>query len=293
MNHVCCCSHNICSLHKPRGEVPEVGFSIGVHVPIMKTVVETLKRSKECGLGVCQIFMGNPMSYNIRSLQNEKDEILRYQLDNPSSHFIVHAPYLINLASDTAATKSRSRGCLHNMLRELENINCSVVLHTGAKGSLSDVAEQLNTMIDVKGAPPVLLENSDGAGTKLGKNYDELRRIAECVDRSFKLGFCIDTAHLYTSGECEFSREGQGEDVVEFLSGYRHRLIHLNDSQTCFGSHRDKHGSIGQGYIWKSDQRSLGNLVHGAMVENIPVILETPTALTDIIYVSDVLGREY
>jgi deoxyribonuclease-4 len=255
----------------------------------MKTIVETLQKTKECGLGTCQIFMGNPMSYNIRSLKNEKWSILEYQSENPNSHFVVHAPYLINLASDNTSTKERSRGCLHNMLRELEHINCSVVLHTGAKGSLSDVADQLNTMLDVRGAPPVLLENSDGAGTKLGKNYDELRRIAECVDRSFKLGFCIDTAHLYTSGECEFERDGQGEDVVEFLTDYRHRLIHLNDSQTAFSSHRDKHGSIGQGYIWKADQRSLGTLVHGAMAENIPVILETPTALTDINYIGNIM----
>jgi endonuclease IV len=147
---------------------------------------------------------------------------------------------------------------------------------------LQDVADQLNTMVGEPGAPPVLLENSDGAGTKLGKNFDELRRIAEGVDRSFKLGFCIDTAHLFTSGENDFSTESRGEGIVEFLSDYQHGLIHLNDSKTCFCSHRDNHGSLTQGCIWKDDQRSLGTLLQGALADQIPVVLETPTSLTDL-----------
>lgn len=280
-DHPCCCSHNVCTLHRSPTKVLNPGFAVGVHVPIMKTIRETLQLTRDSGMTTCQIFMGNPMSYNIRSLQKEKESLLKFQSETPL-HFFVHAPYIINLASDKPDTKTKSRDCLHNMLRELKDVNCSVVLHTGARGSLQDVSDQLNSMVGEPGAPAVLLENSDGAGTKLGKNYDELRKIAEGVDRSFKLGFCIDTAHLYTCGENEFLTESQGESVVEFLSDYQHGLIHLNDSQTCFCSHRDKHGGLTCGCIWKADQRSLGSLLQGALADQVPVVLETPTSMSDL-----------
>jgi deoxyribonuclease-4 len=247
----------------------------------MKTIQETLTLARGSGMTTCQIFLGNPMSYNTRSLNKEKESLLKFQSETPM-HFFVHAPYIINLASDKPDTKTKSRDCLYKMLDELTDVNCSVVLHTGARGSLQDVSDQLNSMVGKPGAPAVLLENSDGAGSKLGKSYDELRRIAEGVDRSFKLGFCIDTAHLYTCGENEFLTESQGESVVDFLSDYQHGLIHLNDSKTCFCSHKDNHEGLTCGCIWKTEQRSLGSLLQGALADKVPVILETPTALTDL-----------
>ena len=283
----CCCADHTCSLHMSKYEKLELNdqvFRIGCHVGLVNSsIVKTLTKVNQLGMTSCQIFLGNPLSYNVKNLEKEKPLILSFQEKTPSSsHFFVHAPYIINLASDKSETKEKSRVCLDKMLHELKDIDCSIVLHTGSRGKLSDVTEQLNLLTRDPGNPAVLLENSDGAGSKLGKNYDELRRIAEGVDRSFKMGFCVDTAHLFTCGENNFETASSGESVVEFLSDYRHRLIHLNDSKTCFCSHNDNHDGLCQGCIWKQDQSSLQSLLQSSLADRVPVILETPTSLDDL-----------
>lgn len=283
----CCCGHHICSLHlnvNDRKELENTSFQIGCHVGLEKSsVVKTLQRANQLGLTTCQIFLGNPLTYKVKDIEKERAAIIDYQSRNPgNTHFFAHAPYLVNLASDNDDTKTKSRECVQTLLTSLRGIDSSVVLHTGARGSLADVSEQLNKLTRDPQGPAVLLENCDGAGSKLGKTYEELRHIAEGVDRSFKMGFCIDTAHLFTCGESSFERASSGEEVVEFLSSYRHRLIHLNDSKTCFCSHKDNHEGLCQGCIWGREQESLGSLLQGALADHVPVILETPTSLQDL-----------
>jgi deoxyribonuclease IV len=287
MTPPCCCSDHLCPLHLSPAEKVALNngqFKIGCHVGLEKSsIVKTLHRVNEVGMTSCQIFVGNPLSYRVKSLEKERSAIIDYQERNLGrGHFFVHAPYIINLASDKKETKDKSRECLETMLKELRGVDCSVVLHTGSRGSLEDVGEQLNLLTRDPGQPPVLLENSDGAGSKLGKTYDELRRISEVVDRSFKMGFCIDTAHLFTCGENNFETPSSGESVVEFLEPYRNRLIHLNDSRTCFCSHDDNHEGLCSGCIWSRDQGSLSSLLQGALADRIPVVLETPSSMSDL-----------
>ena len=284
----CCCGEHLCSLHLSTQEKALVldnqQFRIGCHVGLEKSsIVKTLQRVNDIGMTTCQVFVGNPLTYKVKSLETERQAIIDYQDRNLGrTHFFVHAPYVINLASDKPETKDKSRQCLETLLRELRGIDCSVVLHTGARGTLEDVGEELNKLTRDPQAPAVLLENSDGAGTKLGKSFEDLRRISEVVDRSFKMGYCIDTAHLFTSGESNFETDSSGEDVVEFLSPYRHRLIHLNDSKTCFCSHDDNHHSLCEGCIWRESQGSLQTLLQGSLADRVPVVLETPTSLADL-----------
>jgi apurinic endonuclease APN1 len=228
------------------------------------------------------------MAYTVRSLKREKADLLAYQERDPF-HFYVHAPYIINLASDNSTTRTKSTSCLQTMLDELSGTNSSVVLHTGSRGSLTDVVEKLNEMTTNPGTPPVLLENADGAGKKLGKNFEELRRIAEGVDKSFKLGFCIDTAHIFTAGESDLSTDSKSEEIVDFLSDYSHRLIHLNDSETPFSSYNDKHEGLGCGHIWGQSIDTLQSLLHFSLADSIPIILETPSSLEDMKLMSSII----
>lgn len=288
MENDCCCSHNLCPLHGNPNKFYGSALKLGCHVPLGDTLLQTLQSCREHCLNTCQIFMGNPMAYNVRSLKKEREALLQYQSENPL-HFYVHAPYILNLASDNPNTREKSATCLQGMLKELSGTNSSVVVHTGSRGTLTDIVEKLNSMTIEPGTPAVLLENADGAGTKLGKNFDELRRIAEGVDRSFKLGFCIDTAHIFTAGESDLSTDAKNEEIVDFLSDYQHRLIHLNDSATCFCSHRDNHEGLGCGHIWGQNLNSLQSLLHFSLADDIPIILETPTSLDDLKLASDLL----
>jgi deoxyribonuclease-4 len=53
----------------------------------------------------------------------------------------------------------------------------------------------------------------------------------------------------------------------------RLRIIHVNDSMKEFGSKRDRHEHIGQGFIGLDGFR---NIVNDRRLKNIPMILETP-----------------
>lgn len=290
MNHICCCEHNICQLHSQTTKRESPILQIGCHIPVANgSICETLNLAQKNGMTTCQIFIGNPMSYNIKNLQSEVEAVKKYQQEKPTK-FFVHAPYIVNLASDNPATKQKSTTCLQTMLNSLNNMDCSIVLHTGARGSLQDVADQLNKLTVGPNSPPVLLENSDGAGTKLGKNYNELRKIAEGVDRSFKLGFCIDTAHLFTCGENQFDKDSSAESVVDFLHDYKHNLIHLNDSKTCFCSHKDNHESLCEGCIWKNNKETLNMLLTCGLADRVPFILETPNSLNDLALVNSIIN---
>ena len=50
----------------------------------------------------------------------------------------------------------------------------------------------------------------------------------------------------------------------------------MNDSKTPFGSRKDRHESLGKGYI---GNEFLELLVNDKRLENIPIVLETPNEL--------------
>ena len=50
--------------------------------------------------------------------------------------------------------------------------------------------------------------------------------------------------------------------------------VHLNDSKHACGTNKDEHAHVGEGKIGTDGMRAV--LTHGA-IENLPVVLETPT----------------
>ncbi len=130
------------------------------------------------------------------------------------------------------------------------------------------------------GSTKLVLENSAGGGDGLGSTVDELARVLEAAlaagaDRA-RLGFCLDTAHLWASGH-EISRP----DVLDRVLGDFDRLlgpdllvmVHLNDSRSPLGSRSDRHEHIGAGMIGTEGMRYV---VRHPRLEQIPMYLETP-----------------
>ncbi len=72
------------------------------------------------------------------------------------------------------------------------------------------------------------------------------------MDRSPRLGFCLDTCHLLAAGYDIRTRPGYDDVFASFdrLVGLdRVRLFHGNDSKRPLGSRLDRHEHIGQGAI--------------------------------------------
>ena len=123
----------------------------------------------------------------------------------------------------------------------------------------------------------VLLENDVGAGHEVGAKIENLAAVLDALpNHAERLGICLDTAHLWGAGYDLSGEEAIGHllaDVARLVGVQRLPVIHLNDTATPLGSHRDLHKRIGEGIIPEAGLRAL--LRHPALQE-VAFILETP-----------------
>jgi len=158
-----------------------------------------------------------------------------------------------------------------------------VVLHVGSsRGSTLDeavgrIGDAIAAAIeDEAGTCDVFLENTAGAGDTIGRTFEQLRAVHDAVGHPTRLGFCLDTQHLFASGYPVHEDGGIDRVLDEFdhvVGLERLRCLHLNDSLTAFGSNRDRHANIGEGLIGEDGFRRI--LGHPAL-QGLPAILEVP-----------------
>jgi deoxyribonuclease-4 len=124
------------------------------------------------------------------------------------------------------------------------------------------------------GSAKILLENQAGDHGPMGTTPEELATIRSLSARPEAIGFCLDTCHLFASGQWngtnwdEF-RERAGK--LAFWDGLA--VVHLNDSRYPSGSGRDRHARIGEGFIGADGFREL---LRTPELDKVPLILETP-----------------
>jgi deoxyribonuclease-4 len=264
-------------------------FHIGPHIPLEKTVHETLDYfTKEehsfNSPSAIQTFIGVPVSYNLRkfhhdSLVEVKDFCKKYD-----KRWYIHAPYVINLASQEETILKKSRTCLQKILDIQAVTEQGTVVHIGTKGPLSQVIKEINDLRFQKESQSRLYLENAAQYAKLGKNKEELRLLLEGIDSS-KVGFCYDTCHLHSSGTVDMRNTSKVVDFFEEMKDYglrkNHCVIHLNDSKTVYKSGQDRHAVLGYGHIWNVDEPtsfdSLFALRDVCKENEYDIILETPS----------------
>jgi deoxyribonuclease-4 len=141
------------------------------------------------------------------------------------------------------------------------------------------VAAAITDALDrVEGDTRVLVENTAGAGTTIGRTADEVGAILEGVPQRLRprTGYGLDTCHLFSSGHDITKSETELRkiiDLFESAAGCRPAFFHLNDSEGGLGSNKDRHVLIGEGKIGRE---AFGWLLRDPRSQNIPLILETP-----------------
>lgn len=120
------------------------------------------------------------------------------------------------------------------------------------------------------------LENMVGAGNQIGRNLNDLRLFYESITQPYP-ALCFDTQHAFAAGWLPNERGYQ--DLFEFVDSYHLKLpvIHLNDSEVEFGSHKDRHGGtwLGHGRLWTNErERHLKSLLIEANRRDIYMIDE-------------------
>ena len=261
-------------------------FRIGAHVSIAGGVHNAVDRELDLGGNCGQIFVGSPRGWATNDVDEEDADAFR---DASEEHdvgpWIVHGTYLINLATpkDDLAEKS-----IDAVQAEIDAAAAYGVpyyvfhpgAHTGAgyETGVESVGERLSAL-EIPDGVTVLLENTAGKGTTVGKRMADLEAMVEASEYGYGeggLGVCLDTCHLYAAGYDFTTDEGMDDLVAEIddTVGVDHvRYLHLNDSKHPLGSEKDEHEHVGEGEIGEDGFRNFLN--HDAL-RGKPMVLETP-----------------
>jgi len=219
--------------------------------------------------------------------------------DNGIGHFIVHAPYIINLGN-TVKPEIFKLGVdflTVELMRSAAMGADTVVLHPGsAVGAersvgLKSIIDGLNEVFDrassgefyasdiltgeKKSAPiKIALETMAGKGSELGCTFEELYEIFNGVKDNSRLGVCFDTCHVSDAGyNVKENFDGVIGEFEKFFNKSVIDAFHINDSMNPQGAHKDRHANIGEGSIGYD---TLKYIVHHKDFSNVPKILETP-----------------
>jgi deoxyribonuclease IV len=201
----------------------------------------------------------------------------------------VHAPYLVNLASPTAATRVRSIAAVrHSVSRGALLGAQGVVLHAGAAiepaqrdAGLAAIRELMLPVLDGLGDddPDLLIEPTAGGGQPIAATVDDLAPLFAVLESHPRLGVCLDTCHAYAAGHDLAAPGGVRtmlSALVRSVGRDRLKLVHANDSKDLLGSKRDRHATIGAGTIGADP---FAELFRHPATRGVPVIVETPGGL--------------
>jgi len=278
---------------------------LGAHVSSSGGIENSVKAAKKYSINSIQMMPTAPMRWATKEIPQEDIEKFVNEIEGSGlGKILIHGIYLTNLARKDKKLFHLGKEGLRvyldfaervTELIEEKKLDCEILgicFHPGSQKDLSfeDSIERVSYGIDwvlekIKGNQKLLIETTAGTGSNLGKTFTELRVMREGVDDRKRVGFVIDTQHMYAAGyDLVNDLDGVIEDIDRELGIENIKAIHLNDSKAKLGSHKDRHANLGEGEIGK---KTMINILHRKEFKDIPFILETP-ALKD----SKTAGKE-
>ena len=255
------------------------------------------RRAGRGGMQALQIFSAVPKYYNDKvSVKPERIARFREALEQAGiapAQVIVHAAYVINTATPDPEKWARAAA---GLAKEYERSTAlgvgGVCFHPGAAtdgdrdGAIARVSEAMRRALEAvpESGTRLLIENTAGAGTTVGRTPDEVAAMLAGIptDRRHRTGYGLDTCHLFASGyDLTVSRDAVTAvlDAFEQATGEPPAFLHLNDSEGACGSNKDRHRVIGEGLI---GAEAFGWLLQDPRARGIPCILETPQAVETV-----------
>ena len=256
----------------------------GCHVSSSGGLVNAIQNAEELSVNAIQLHPAPPQRWNFEPFApGIEDQFIEARLKSKVAKVFFHGIYLINLASPDKDLHSRSKSSLAYYLDLLKRLNGDgVIFHVGSLKDEADekvgyarAADAINWALDKSdNGARLILEVAAGSGRVIGSRLEELAEIYQRVDNKNRVGFGLDSQHMWASGY-NFRNDletilNQVEQVFKLDKVW---AIHLNDSKTECGSRKDRHENIGEGLIGEEAMKKL--FLHPRL-HNIPFILETP-----------------
>ena len=210
------------------------------------------------------------------TLSKEEKELFVEKEKSYGIDVVAHMPYLPNLASPKEDVYKASIEALKLNIARCNELGIKyLVTHLGStigvnEHAIESVANAIASCIDSYYGT-LLLENEAGQLNSVGSRLEELKSISKLVS-SKKIGYCLDTCHVFESGY-DIAKKEVVAEIANVLGKDNIKVIHLNDAKYPLGSGKDRHENIGFGYIGNEGFRSFFSNKWPA--EKI-IILETP-----------------
>lgn len=243
------------------------------------------KEAVSIGADTFQFFTRNPRGGKAKDIDiKDVEAFLKFSEENGIGTILAHAPYTINPCSKDEKVRTFALETMQDDLKRMEyipgnmyNFHPGSHVGQGIDSGTDMIADILNRVLLQEQTTTVLLETMAGKGTEIGRSFEELQRIIEKVELKSHIGVCLDTCHVYDGGyDIVNNLDGVLDEFDKVIGLERLKALHLNDSKNPFGSHKDRHEKIGEGYI---GENTFKEIVNNEKLKQLPMYLETPNEL--------------
>lgn len=265
-------------------------MKIGSHVSMSGGLIGAAKEAVSYGANTFMIYTGAPQNTIRKSIDKLKiEEGREYMEAHGIDDIVVHAPYIINLASFKPETFELAVSFLKKEIDRTEAIGSNyIVLHPGSYTEkdldygIKRIAEGLNMVLTNELKPFVCLETMAGKGTEVGKTFEDLRRIIDKIELKHKIRICFDTCHTNDAGyDIVNDFDGVMENFDKVLGLDILSVYHINGSLNKRGAGKDRHANIGADDKNPKGADTIGaeaiyNIANSRYAKDRLLILETP-----------------
>jgi deoxyribonuclease IV len=260
-------------------------LKIGSHVSMSgkEMLFASAKEAVSYQANTFMVYTGAPQNTRRKEIADLNIEAAqKYMQEHQIKDFVVHSPYIINLANSINPDifELAVRFLILEMERSVAMGSNILILHPGSHVGagidigIKQIITGLNEVLSTNKECFIALETMSGKGSELGCSFEELAKIYDGVKNNDRLRVCFDTCHVHDSGY----------DIIQDLDGVFHQfdhfigkdqigVFHINDSKNVKGVGKDRHENIGFGQI---GFEALLSVVHHQDFIDVPKILETP-----------------
>ncbi|MGL6173813.1 MAG: deoxyribonuclease IV [Cellulosilyticaceae bacterium] len=265
-------------------------LKLGSHVSMSGGLLGAAKEAYSYGANTFMIYTGAPQNTKRSPIEKLKiEEGQKFMAAYGLSDIVIHAPYIINMASCKEDTYQLAKDFLALELDRTAQIGSNyLVLHPGSfttstlQEGIHRIASGLNEILTEPTGPIICLETMAGKGSEVGRNFEELHAIIDKINIKERIGICLDTCHLHDSGYDivdNFEKVLAEFDTIIGLD--KLKVLHINGSLNIKGAKKDRHANLGalddnprgKDQIGKE---ALYRIVHHPACKDKPLILETP-----------------
>lgn len=260
-------------------------MKIGSHVGMSgkEMMLGSVKEALSYDANTFMLYTGAPQNTRRKDVSELRvEEAWELMRANDITEFVVHAPYIINLANTvkpeiyqlavdflkTEIERTAAMGSKTLVLHPGSHVNA------GADAGIASIIKGLNEVLTKDTPVHIALETMAGKGSEIGRSFEELAHIYDGVTYNDKLRVCFDTCHTNDAGyDVANDFDSVIEEFDKIIGKDQIAVFHINDSKNTRGASKDRHENIGLGSIGFD---ALYKIVWHKDFLDVPKILETP-----------------